>query len=208
MAITPFYFPQAKAHLRANDMVMRALIDADDEKDFYRSPRSGFEDLTRAIVGQQISVKAAASVWTKVCAAMGKMTPQGLLALEDEALRACGLSRQKIAYVQDIARHAAAGKLETEAMAKLDDEAAIRHLIQIKGVGRWTAQMYLMGHLLRPDVLPVGDLGFQNAIAKFYSNGDKLTDDMYEALAEPWRPYRSVAACYLWRALDNSPVEY
>jgi DNA-3-methyladenine glycosylase II len=127
---------------------------------------------------------------------------------EVAALRGCGLSQRKAEYLTDLAAHFASGRLDPRGWKALDDEALIAELVDVKGIGRWTAEMFLMFHELRPDVLPVDDLGLQRALADHYNGGERLDREAMRSLAEPWRPWRSVATWYLWRSLDPIPVEY
>ncbi|MBX0288947.1 DNA-3-methyladenine glycosylase 2 family protein [Hymenobacter sp. HSC-4F20] len=166
--------------------------------------------LLRAIVSQQISTKAAAAIWRKVqglFAPDGYPEPAALLQLSDEELRAAGISRQKAGYLRVIADFAQRGQLDHAHLSQLTEEAFTRHLTQIKGVGRWTAQMLQMFALDQPDVFPEGDLGIQNAMRRHYGlqeTGRALLQRMTE-LAEPWRPYRTLASKYLWQSLNNEP---
>ncbi|GAB3296793.1 DNA-3-methyladenine glycosylase [Hymenobacter tenuis] len=168
--------------------------------------------LLRAIVGQQISTKAAAAIWRKVQALFppdGYPEPAALLLLSDEDLRAAGISRQKAGYLRAIADFAQRDQLDHAHLSQLSDDDFTSHLTQIKGVGRWTAQMLQMFALDQPDVFPEGDLGIQNAMRRHYGlqeTGRALLKRMIE-LAEPWRPYRTLASKYLWQSLDNLPAE-
>lgn len=174
----------------------------------------GFYTLLRAVVGQQISVKAADSVWAKLAATVAPLTAETLLATPEEALRACGLSGQKVAYARNIAAFFKGRQTDVAAWDGDDDAAVIAQLTAIKGIGRWTAEMFLMFHLLRPDVLPLKDLGLLKAINLHYVTparlGDKkwLAPSEYEEISAVWAPYRSVATWYLWRALDPVAVAY
>jgi DNA-3-methyladenine glycosylase II len=123
--------------------------------------------------------------------------------LADGALRGCGVSGQKVSYVKDLARRFDSGEVKPRRWGKMEDEAIIEELVAVKGIGRWTAEMFLIFHLRRPDVLPVGDLGLQRAMERHFNAGEPLTRDEMRALGEPWSPYRSVATWYLWRSLDN-----
>lgn len=172
-------------------------------------PRSdAFFSLARSIVGQQISVKAAASVWGRFESEVGSVTPDAVATKNEEVLRGCGLSRAKARYVLSLAEHFIDGSLREGDWSDMDDEAVIENLTQVKGIGRWTAEMFLIFHLLRPDVLPVGDLGLQRAIGNGYLDGERPTKEQMFEIAEPWRPYRSVATWFLWRSLDAVPVNY
>ena len=167
-----------------------------------------FQTLARSIVGQQISVKAAQSVWARLAAAAAPVTPQAVGALDVVALRACGLSARKAEYIGDLARHFADGNVHVHRWPAMSDEEVIAELVQVRGIGRWTAEMFLIFNLLRPDVLPVDDLGLQRAIRISYRNGRKITETGIRRVARAWQPWRSVATWYLWRSLDPLPVEY
>jgi DNA-3-methyladenine glycosylase II len=204
---TPDFWPRATRALSRSDPVMRSLVRA------HRGLALGmrgdaFQTLARAIVGQQISVKAADSVWTRFVAHVGVVAPGPVAAATADALRACGLSRGKAAYIGDLARRFEDGSLDATGWPALGDEALITELTQVKGIGRWTAEMFMIFHLARPDVLPVADLGLQKAMRIHYNNGRPLSERRLRALAAPWVPWRSVATWYLWRSLDPVPVEY
>ena len=167
-----------------------------------------FLTLARAICGQQISVKAAQSVWDRVVACCTEVTPEHVLAVDRKKLRACGLSDRKTEYIADLARHFAAGTLHPHRWPAMQDEAVIEELVAVRGIGRWTAEMFLMFNLLRPDVYPVGDLGLLTAVRQHYFRGRKVPLGRIRRLGEQWAPWRSVATWYLWRSLDPVPVEY
>jgi len=165
-----------------------------------------FQTLCRSIVGQQISVKAAQSIWARFAGAAGAVDPASVTGLTEEALRACGLSGQKARYVRDLATHFDTGAVRPRRWARMDDEAIIEDLVRVKGIGRWTVEMFLIFHLKRPDVLPVGDLGLKRAMERAYNGGEPLSRDEMRAIAGPWSPWSSVATWYLWRSLD--PVSF
>ena len=167
-----------------------------------------FFTLARSIVGQQISVKAAASVWARVCTLAPRMQPQEIADAKHARLCACGLSQRKAEYLAGLARHFIDGTLRPSAWARMDDEAVIAELVQVRGIGRWTAEMFLMFNLLRPDVLPLDDLGLQRAICLNYFKGRTVSPRTMRRLAAVWSPWRSVATWYLRRSLDPIPVEY
>lgn len=211
----PAYWDEAARTLGRRDRVLKRLVGA--YPGIHLKRRSDpFTTLARAIVGQQISVKAADSIWHRFVAVVDGAPARGfprlaavkVAAAEMNALRACGLSQRKAEYLSDLAQHFASGRLDPKRWTKLDDEALIAALIEVKGIGRWTAEMFLMFHELRPDVLPVDDLGLQRAIAEHYNGGDRLPREAMFAVADVWRPWRSVATWYLWRSLDPIPVEY
>ncbi|MCG6953142.1 MAG: DNA-3-methyladenine glycosylase 2 family protein, partial [Betaproteobacteria bacterium] len=161
-----------------------------------------------AIVGQQISVRAAQSVWDRFLAAAPEMTPGEVLALDHARLRGCGLSARKAEYIADLARHFSDGTIHVQRWPEMDDEAVIAELVRVRGIGRWTAEMFLIFNLLRPDVFPIDDLGLQKAIRRAYFKGRSVSLARMRRLAASWEPWRSVATWYLWRSLDPVPVEY
>ena len=167
-----------------------------------------FAMLVRAIVFQQLSTKAATTIHTRLIAHMpaGSATPEALVALTDEQLRLAGISRQKAAYLRDLGEKVRTGLVPLEAVDNLNDEDVIAALTQVKGIGRWTAEMFLIFRLGRPDVLPLNDLGIINAIQKAYRLRKKPTPDRMRKLGEAWRPFRSIACWYLWRSLEPPPV--
>ena len=167
-----------------------------------------FSMLVRAIVFQQLSTKAATTIHNRLIECMpGGVTPECLAAITDAQFRGAGISRQKAAYLRDLAGKVAAGDVPLAAVDTMTDEEVIEALTKIKGIGRWTAEMFLIFRLQRPDVLPVGDLGIVNAIQRAYRLRKKPTPERMRTLGEAWRPYRSVATWYLWRSLDNEPVK-
>jgi DNA-3-methyladenine glycosylase II len=188
--------------LAACDPVMAKLIGSAPTARL-RQRSDPFHALARSIVGQQISVPAAAGVWQRLCDALGDVSPERVANRSIDDLRGVGLSRQKAAYLCDLALHFLDRRLVPERWPQLDDAAVIAELTQVKGVGRWTAQMFLIFHLLRPDVLPLGDLGLRRAISLHYNRGRALTDARLLRIARPWAPWRSVATWYLWRSLDG-----
>ena len=205
--MTPAYWSDAKTHLSKKDRVLRKLITTypDAELD---TRGDAFQTLARSIVGQQISVKAAQSVWNRFAQAAGTMTPATVVSLPAQTMRACGLSGQKVLYVKDLARHFEEGLVKPRRWNRMDDEAVIDDLVRVKGVGRWSAEMFLMFRLMRPNILPVGDLGLQRAMERLYNDGDPLTRDEMRAIGKPWQPWSSVATWYLWRSLDPVTVVY
>jgi DNA-3-methyladenine glycosylase II len=159
-------------------------------------------------VGQQLSTKAAASIWRRVQESFGAATPtpRELLAADPERLRAAGLSRAKVEYLRDLAERVENGELDLKRIAELPDEDVIAALIEIKGVGRWTAEMFLIFHLGRPDVISTGDLGLRRAVQIAYGLEELPGPTEFERIAEPWRPHRTLASLYLWRSLANVPA--
>jgi DNA-3-methyladenine glycosylase II len=203
---------KAVAHLRAADPVLGRLIDAVGPLGDAREGRPALDDhygaLLRAIVGQQLSVLAARAIYGRLTARFADRppTPEEILAEDPEALRAAaGLSRAKVGYLRSLAEHVISGELELERLDGLADEDVVAELVAVKGIGLWSAQMFLMFHLERPDVLPVGDLGIRRAIERAYGLGELPQPAEMEAIAAPWRPQRTLACRYLWRSLDNEP---
>ena len=167
-----------------------------------------FFTLARAICGQQISVKAAQSVWNKLVVCCSVMEPEAILRKKRSELRACGLSDRKVEYIADLAQHFVDGRIHLHKWPDMDDEAIIAELTEVRGIGRWTAEMFLMFNLLRPDVFPLDDLGLQKGIRIAYHGGRVISLKTMRRRGETWRPWRSVATWYLWRSLDPVPVEY
>ena len=204
---TPAYWKRATLELGQADPVMGALIVR--YKGLTLSSRGdAFQTLARSIIGQQISVKAAQSVWDRFAAAVGDMQPQQVLRLSVEQLRGCGLSGQKVNYLRDLSTRFADGAIDVGRWHDMDDEALIEELTEVKGIGRWTAEMFLIFYLTRPDVFPLADIGLQRAMELHYNKGRKLSDRRIATLGKLWSPWRSVATWYLWRSLDPVPVEY
>ncbi len=205
--MTPDYWPRAKRALSRNDPVMAGIIRSHPGIALQRRGEPFFT-LARAIVGQQISVKAAQSVWDRLAAAAPGMQPPNILSLEPSQLRGCGLSGRKAEYIRDLAGKFVDGKLHRALWHEMTDQEVIAELVQVRGIGRWTAEMFLIFSLLRPDVLPMDDLGVQRAIRRHYFGGRLAGIKRMGKLAEAWAPWRSVATWYLWRSLDPLPVEY
>jgi DNA-3-methyladenine glycosylase II len=206
--MTPDYWHEAKAALAKRDARLRRII-AGYPDAALRTRGDPFQTLARSIVGQQISVRAAQAVWERFALAAGEaVTPASVLALQEEAMRASGLSRMKASYLRDLAAHFGGGSIRPRRWARMDDEAIIEELTEVRGIGRWSAEMFLIFHLMRPNVLPVGDLGLQRAIEKLYYKGRPISKDEMAQVGEKWAPWRTVATWYLWRSLDPEPVEY
>jgi len=203
----PPYWLRAKRALAKRDPVLGAIMRAHAGVFLVRRGEP-FMTLARAIVGQQISVRAAQSVWDRFLAAAPEMTPGQVLALDHASLRGCGLSARKAEYIADLARHFSDGTIHVQRWPEMDDEAVIAELVRVRGIGRWTAEMFLIFNLLRPDVFPIDDLGLQKAIRRAYFKGRSVSLARMRRLAASWAPWRSVATWYLWRSLDPVPVEY
>jgi DNA-3-methyladenine glycosylase II len=203
---------KAVAALREADPVMARLVDEHVKvvrKDL-REDRRGdaYGALLRSIVGQQLSTKAAASIYGRLIDIFGghAPTPKELLKADPEEIRSAGLSRPKVAYLRDLAQHVEDGTLELERLPELPDEEVTAQLTAIKGLGPWTADMFLMFHLRRPDILPVGDLGIRRAVQVEYRMRKLPDAKRLEKVARPWRPYRTLACLFLWSSLDNAPA--
>jgi DNA-3-methyladenine glycosylase II len=207
--LRPDFWLKAKRELARNDPVLAKIIRAYPKVSIERRGEP-FYTLARSIVGQQISVKAAQSIWNRVAALAPGMQPAEIIALRarKRRLKAAGLSDRKVEYIVDLAKHFAAGTIHPHRWESMGDEDVIDELVQVRGIGRWTAEMFLMFNLLRPDVFPVGDLGLQKAVHLHYYDDERIALERLRAHGEMWRPYRSVATWYLWRSLDPVPVEY
>jgi DNA-3-methyladenine glycosylase II len=202
---SPRYWSTATRALASCDPVLARLIET--HRAFEVGSRGdAFQTLARAIVGQQISVKAAQSVWQRLVAAVGTMTPATVADADCAQLRAAGLSARKAEYVQDLARRFHDGLIEPAGWSKLPDEAIVEQLIAVRGIGRWTAEIFLIFSLARPDVLPLADLGLQRALSLNYNRGRPLGERRIRAVTGPWAPWRSVATWYMWRSLEVVPV--
>jgi DNA-3-methyladenine glycosylase II len=209
--VSPEYWDTACKHLKRNDRVMKRLIPRFGEARL-QSRGDAFTTLSRSVVGQQISVKAAQSVWTRFAALAspqgGPLMPQAVTDLDVPALRGAGLSARKAEYLLDLASHFTGGQVRVSQWDAMADEAIIEELVAIRGIGRWTAEMFLIFHLMRPDVLPLDDLGLIKGISLNYFSGEAVSRAEAREVAEAWAPYRSVATWYLWRSLDPLPVDY
>ncbi len=200
------YWAEARHALGRADQILGNLIRAAGGS-VLRPRNDPFFSLSRSIVAQQISVHAAEAVWQRLIAHVGAMTSGAVASQTEDALHGCGLSRPKARYLLSLAEHFTEGALDQESWHRMDDDAVIERF-EVKGIGRWTAEMFLIFNLLRPDVLPVADIGIQKAIASHFNGGVRPSPVEMVAIAEPWRPWRSVASWYLWRSLDAAPVEY
>ncbi|WP_333473669.1 DNA-3-methyladenine glycosylase family protein [Limnohabitans radicicola] len=207
VSVTPEYWAQACAHLARKDRVMKKLIPQFGDA-ILESRGDAFVTLARSIVGQQISVKAAQTVWDRFAVLSRKLTPAGVLKLKVDDMRAAGLSARKVEYLVDLALHFDSGALHVKGWADMDDEAIIAELVAIRGIGRWTAEMFLMFHLMRPNVLPLDDIGLINGISRNYFSGEPVSRSDVREVAQAWAPYCTVATWYIWRSLDPLPVAY
>ena len=204
---TPDYWVDACTHLAKRDRVLKRLIPRFGDA-CLESRGDAFVTLARSIVGQQISVKAAQSVWNKFELLPRRMTPANVLKLKVDDMRAAGLSARKVEYLVDLALHFDSGRIHVKQWQAMDDEDIIAELVAIRGIGRWTAEMFLMFHLMRPDVLPLDDVGLINGISLNYFSGEPVSRSEAREVADAWAPWRSVATWYMWRSLEPMPVAY
>ena len=204
---TPDYWADACKHLVKKDRVMKRLIPQFGEA-CLQSRGDAFVTLARSIVGQQISVKAAQTVWDRFALLPRKITPSNVLKLKVDDMRDAGLSARKVEYLVDLALHFDNGALHVKKWSEMEDEAIIEELVAIRGIGRWTAEMFLIFHLMRPNVLPLDDVGLINGISHNYFSGESVSRSEAREVAAAWAPYCSVATWYIWRSLDPEPVAY
>ena len=207
--MTPADYARARRLLLRRDPVLAGLIKQHGPCGLADALRADhFSALVRAIVFQQLSTKAAATIHGRLVTLLpaGPITPPSLAAITDEQFRSVGVSRQKAMYLRDLCEKVGAGTVVLDAVDALDDEGVVAALTQVKGIGRWTAEMFLMFRLHRPDVLPLGDLGIMIAVQKAYGLRKRPTPDRLRRIGDAWKPYRSIACWYLWRSLDNEPV--
>ncbi len=206
-SVIPAYWDDACKQLMKKDRVMKRLIPRFGNA-CLQTRGDAFVTLARSVVGQQISVKAAQTVWDRFALLPKKMTASNVLKLKVDDMRAAGLSARKVEYLVDLSLHFDAGAVHVKAWEAMDDEAIIAELIAIRGIGRWTAEMFLIFHLMRPNVLPLDDVGLLNGISKSYFSGDVVSRSDAREVAAAWAPFCSVATWYIWRSLDPLPVEY
>ena len=201
------YWSEARRHLQLADPTLADIIQNAGES--VLQPRNDpFFSLSRSIVGQQVSAGAAGTIWRRLIAATGEITPNAISDQSEESLHRCGLSRRKAQYLLNLADHFVQGGFDAASWDEMDDEKVIERLVLINGIGRWTAEMFLIFHLMRPDVLPVTDIGIQRAMARHFNEGVRPNPEEMREISAPWKPWRSVASWYLWRSLDPVPVEY
>jgi DNA-3-methyladenine glycosylase II len=203
----PDYWLDACKHLMKKDRVMKRLIPQFGDAQL-SSRGDAFSTLARSIVGQQISVKAAQTVWDRFALLPKKMIPAAVLKLKVDDMRAAGLSARKVEYLIDLALHFSDGRLDVDGWSAKDDETIIKELVAIRGIGRWTAEMFLIFHQMRANVLPLDDIGLLNGISKAYFSGEPVSRSEAREVASAWEPYCTVATWYIWRSLDPLPVEY
>lgn len=203
----PDYWLEAKVQLMKRDRIMNRLIP--QFGDLHLVGRGEpFTTLARSIIGQQISVKSAEAAWQRLLSACQKCTPAQLLKMGYDGLSGCGLSKRKTEYILDLAEHFKEKRVHADKWSDMDDEDVIAELIQIRGIGRWTAEMFLIFNLLRPNILPLDDLGLLKGISMNYFSGEPVSRSDAREVAANWEPWRTVATWYLWRSLDPVPVEY
>ena len=207
VVFTPDYWQDACRHLVKKDRVMKRLIPQFGDA-CLQTRGDAFVTLARSIVGQQISVKAAQTVWDRFAVLPRKMSAANVLKVKVDDMRAAGLSARKVEYLVDLALHFDSGAVQVDAWSTMDDEVIIAELVGIRGIGRWTAEMFLIFHLMRPNVLPLDDVGLINGISKSYFSGESVSRSDAREVAAAWAPYCSVATWYIWRSLDPVPVEY
>ena len=205
--VIPDYWEQAKIELMKRDRILNKLIP--QFGDLYLIGRGEpFKTLARSIIGQKISVKAAETIWQRLLLACPKCTPVQILLAGQEGLHACGLPKRKTEYIIDLAEHFKARRVYADRWAEMADEDVISDLLQIRGIGRWTAEMFLIFNLVRPNILPLDDLGLLRGISTNYFSGEPVSRSDVREVAANWEPWRTVATWYLWRSLDPVPVEY
>jgi len=204
---TPYFWDEACKHLVKKDRVMKRLIPQFGDA-CLETRGDAFVTLARSIVGQQISVKAAQTVWERYALLLRKMTPGNVLKLKVDDMRAAGLSARKVEYLVDLALHFDNGALHVKSWESMSDDEIVAELIAIRGIGRWTAEMFLIFHLMRPNVLPLDDVGLINGISHNYFSGDVVSRSDAREVAAAWAPYCTVATWYIWRSLDPVPVDY
>lgn len=205
--VKPDYWPEACKYLTRKDRVMKRLIPQFGDA-CLQSRGDAFTTLARSIVGQQISVKAAQTVWDRFARLPRKMTPGNVLKLKVDDMQVAGLSARKIEYLVDLALHFDSGAIQPQVWAQMGDDEIIAELVGIRGIGRWTAEMFLIFHLMRPNVLPLDDIGLINGISRNYFSGETVSRSEAREVAAAWAPFCSVATWYIWRSLDPLPVEY
>ena len=201
----PEYWDMAKKELSRKDDVLHEIINEFDDLELV-SRGDLFYTLIRSVIGQQISVKAASTVWSRFCERIGDIEPKNILLADIEELRSCGLSQRKAEYVIGISE--SWSDYDSIEWKEMSDEEIIQELIKLRGVGKWTAEMILIFTMLRPDVFPIGDIGMIRGIEKSYNSGERMSREELYAISEKWKPWRTVACCFMWRTVDPEPVEY
>ena len=207
IASAPDYWAEACKHLVKKDRVLRRLIPQVGDVALYQRG-DAFTTLARSIVGQQVSVASAQRVWDRLAALPRSMTPRSVLKLKVDDMRAAGLSARKVEYLVDLALHFDSGQLHVKQWDQMDDPAIVAELVAIRGISRWTADMFLIFHLARPNVLPLDDATLIQGISQHYFSGDPVSRSDAREVAQAWQPWCSVATWYIWRSLDPLPVSY
>jgi len=206
--VAPEYWGRACAELMNHDRILRKIIPKYGSR-FLMTRGDAFTTLARSIVGQQISVAAAQSVWNKVLlASKDKVNPKNILALPVEELRVAGLSGRKVEYIRDLAEHFDSGRLHANQWKGMEDEDIIKELSAIRGIGRWTAEMFLIFNMVRPNILPLDDVGLIKAISLNYFSGEPVTRHEAREVAANWAPWQTVATWYMWRSIDPTAIEH
>ena len=203
----PRFWKKGKNYLMKKDKKLARLIKS-YPNDFLFTKSDPFLTLARSIVGQQISVKAAQSVWDRLEIKIKKVTPLNIKKMHSNSLKSVGLSRQKVQYLKNLSDAFIKYKIKIDLWEKMNDEEIIQDLIQIKGIGRWTAEMFLIFNLCRADIFPLDDIGMIKGLCKIYNLNYPINRDKVSKIGNKWKPYRSIATWYLWRSLDPIPVEY
>jgi DNA-3-methyladenine glycosylase II len=202
----PPYWAEAKAELMKRDRIMKKLIPQFGDMHLVGHP-DAFTTLARSVVGQQVTTKAADAAWAKLLLICPKIAPGPVIKVGAEQLSACGLSKRKTEYILDLADHFKARRVHADLWSQMDDEAVIAELVQIRGITRWTAEMFLIFNLLRPNVLPLDDAGLIQGISHNYFSGEPVSRSDAREVSANWEPWRTVATWYLWRSLDPVPVQ-
>ncbi len=203
----PKYWKQAIKELQQTDSILKTIIDDKSQLDI-KIKTDPFITLARAIVGQQISVKAAETIWRRLVELESKLNPSTIVKLSEKKLKKVGLSTRKIDYLKDLGIKFTANKFDVKTWSKLDDTEITQQLVTVKGIGEWTAEMFLIFYMGRPDVFPLADIGLQRAMSIHYKNKQPITKQEMITIAKKWIPWRTVATWYLWRSIDPIPVEY
>jgi DNA-3-methyladenine glycosylase II len=206
MLEVPPYWAEAKAELMKRDRIMNKLIPQFGDMHLVGHP-DPFTTLARSVVGQQVTTKAADAAWGKLLVICPRITPGQVVKAGPEKLAGCGLSKRKTDYILDLADHFKAKRVHADQWSEMDDEAVIAELVQIRGITRWTAEMFLIFNLLRPNVLPLDDAGLIQGISQNYFSGEPVSRSDAREVSANWEPWRTVATWYLWRSLDPVPVE-
>jgi DNA-3-methyladenine glycosylase II len=207
MSIEPLYWQEAKQHIAHKDKVLAEIIEAYPMGSLIKSP-DPFITLSRAIIGQQISVHAAENIWNRLVETVIEITPHIILNTNKELLLKAGLSKQKVLYLNNIAEHTISNPLYWQNIDIYEDHKIVEELIKLKGIGPWTIEMFLIFYKTSPDIFPIKDIGLIRAIEKLYGNGSKIEENVLKKITSAWAPYRTVATWYLWRSIDPTIISY